>query len=104
MSIGDMQHAGEKRARIIPPDLVNQIIEEHLSATPVATEIHKQDTPEPTPAIMETAAAEPAPVEVPTLTQEEKLLQLAEAALPASDKLPAEKTLTPEEVEKLLHE
>jgi len=100
MSIGEMQHSGERRARIIPPDLVNQIIEEHLNAPHPAPPVAKEQAPPPSPAI----EAPPETPETPPLTQAEKLLQLADAALPQSDKLPNEKTLTPEEVAKLLHE
>lgn len=116
MNIADLQHNGLPRARILPPDLLTEIIEQHTKATfapaepvtpmaqatPPAIEVPDvviQPVPEPMPAAI--MAPEP-----PALSTEEKLLRMAEAVLPLSPE-PMPETpvvLSTDDVEKLLNE
>jgi hypothetical protein len=104
MNIGDLQHGGTVRARILPPDLLSEIIEQHAKAhipsapaTPAPPAPDLQPTYAPAPVI---APISPPPQLSPT----ERLLQAAEEVLPAANHAAAEQpTLSPEEVEKLLN-
>ena len=113
MNIADLQHNGLPRARILPPDLLTEIIEQHTKAAPAAVEAQApvmppatQETPppvmppiaEPVPQVM----AEPAG---PALSTEEKLLQMADALLPSSPEPQPETpvVLSTDDVEKLLN-
>lgn len=78
LGIADMQYKGGARARILPPDILNEIIEEHaksLAAKLLESAIPQPDPPPPEPA--------PSP--------------------PKGTALPDGPVLSPEEVEKLLN-
>lgn len=129
MGVAELSHKGGRRARILPPDLLNQIIEEHARAAPPA--------PAAAPAKAEVQAAPPASAPVPApeppavmqeepavmdeetailsapleISQEEIVSRLADELLPSGVPtiLPKpepspDMILTPEEVERLLHE
>ncbi|MFZ4540357.1 MAG: hypothetical protein ACOYNL_00925 [Rickettsiales bacterium] len=91
MNIGDLQHKGQTRARILPPEMVNEIIEKHTKATMPTLPTTQQEQP---------TLAE-APPE-PPLDPKERLMQMAQE-MPASPSEPPNKELSPEEVEKLLN-
>lgn len=112
MGIADLQHKGGVRARILPPEMVHEIIEEHAKAAVAAP-----STIEPAPAPIVQAAPEPvAMTEMdvintpPTqeLSQAEKIVKMAEETLPPSTAgaSPAAggEELQPDEVAKLLNE
>lgn len=117
MELADLQNKGRPRARILPPELLTEIIEQH----------HKAQEPEPEPVPPPVIDAAPAPVPAPQaesgLTAEEQIIQaplaqsveeriaqLADEVLPAKTEM-AEDPLTalddpilsPADVEKLLN-
>ena len=94
MNIGDLQSQGKNRPRILPPELVHEIIEQYAKATMLQSAAVQAVPAE---------AAVPAPLE-PQPSPEERIMALAnEVVLPAAP--PAEgKELSPEEVAKLLNE
>lgn len=113
MNIADLQHNGLPRARILPPDLLSEIIEQHTKAAPAAPE--SPATVEPTTAALPETIVQPVPEpmpaavmepEAPALSTEEKLLQMADALLPpAAEPLPETPVvLSTDDVEKLLNE
>jgi hypothetical protein len=113
MNIADLQHNGLPRARILPPDLLSEIIEQHTKAAPAAAEPQAPVEPPvaetPQPAAQPMAEPEPVPeVEpiAPALSTEETLLQMADAVLPdAPTPLPETPVvLSTDDVEKLLNE
>lgn len=130
MNIADLQHNGLPRARILPPDLLSEIIEQHTKAAPAAAEhqalvespIAEMSQPEApvahaAPPAIEVPdagvqpALEPVPAAVmepqaPALSTEEKLLQMADALLPPSPESMPETlvVLSTDDVEKLLNE
>lgn len=122
MNIADLQHNGLPRARILPPDLLSEIIEQHTKVSPAVTQpeapvaqaappaievpdVVIQPAPErvPAPMMKSVPVVEP---QAPALSTEEKLLQMAEAVLPSSPE-PMPETpvvLSTDDVEKLLNE
>ncbi len=101
MNLGDLRRDTTGRARILPPELLNEIIEQHVK-TAVASA--------PAPADMEALHAAPAPVEIPRPPEpsaEERLLDMAQTlpqtASPADEPMAEGEKLSPEEVEKLLN-
>ncbi len=111
MGIADLQHKGGTRARILPPEMVHQIIEEHVKA--VAAE---PPAPAPSAPAAPAAIAEPTPESIiaaaptePELSQAEKLVKMADETLPptptATTATPSSgEELHPDEVKKLLNE
>lgn len=114
MNIADLQHDGLPRARILPPDLLTEIIEQHTKAAPAVAEPQApvmqqaaQETPPPVmPPIAEPAPAPTMEPSAPALSTEEKLLQMAEALLPSSPEALPETpmVLSTDDVQKLLNE
>lgn len=101
MNLGDLQSSSGNRARIIPPDLLNEIIEEHTKAhMPVQAPL-----PEAVPATAPTSAVDDValPVAPPRETTKESLMEMADDLLPPSEPKAQETPLSPEEVEKLLN-
>jgi hypothetical protein len=106
MAIGDLQREGRIGARIIPPDLLLELIEDHAKAHNAATHA-AAPVPPAAP-----ASAPPPPITAAALppaasTPQERLLAAA-AAMPHSPPTPPSahtptETLSAEEVEKLLH-
>ncbi|MES2984778.1 MAG: hypothetical protein V4735_06305 [Pseudomonadota bacterium] len=98
MAIGDLQGNGLKRARILPPELISQIIEDHAKsvAATVAQVEAIAEAPRPAP---------PEPVPEESLSTEEKITRMAAEMFPSESAAPidADVKLSPEEVEKLLH-
>jgi hypothetical protein len=110
MNIGDLQSKGQNRARILPPELVNEIIEQHAKAmqTSAASEPKFVETeapinftapPIPEPFAPPVAAPEPA---APELTAQERILEMANDMLPTAQAA-EEVELSAEEVAKLLN-
>jgi hypothetical protein len=104
MMIADLQRQTSMRARILPPEMVTQIIEEHSKTAATSA------PPAPAPAAASVAPPVPDPIfeAAPTMSDSERLLKMADAVLPAttiSAAAPSEATteLSPEEVEKLLN-
>lgn len=95
MTLGDLQKNAQTRARILPPELLTEIIDAHNKAISATTAPPLPD-PEKTP------ASEPPPPE-PSLSPQEKLMQMAETLPPGDDKAAKESELSPEDVEKLLN-
>ncbi|MBX9726551.1 MAG: hypothetical protein K2X09_04725 [Rickettsiales bacterium] len=111
MNIADLQHKGGPRARILPPEMLSEIIEQHTRATmPQATSpelmtVSLPDEPEALPAIE--VVAEPAPAPEPELSTEEKIMQLADEALAPAPEPAAPfdtQSLSPDDVAKLLND
>lgn len=121
ITLTDLQSKNSHRQRILPPEMVQEIIAQHAAQSMPAPESPPVPSPPPPPAtenaeavdvpptapaaaIVE-AAREPAPqVETeaePMLSPHEKITQLADQLLPPA--APVADTLTPEEVEKLLN-
>ena len=105
VGVADMQYKGAARARILPPDMLSEIIEEH------AKSVASQAAPEPAPVAEIPAppvAAEPAPEPEPEISQLDKVTQMADEVLPPSGttttKNPDGPVLSPDEVKKLLNE
>ncbi len=99
MMIADLQRQTSLRARILPPEMVSQIIEDHVkvaSATAVQMAT-KAAMPEVTP--------QPEPVLENPVSDTQRLLQMAEAVLPETSEIMqrGDAELSPEEVEKLLN-
>jgi len=98
MQIGDLQRGGSVRARILPPEMLNEIIEQHSKAT-----LPPQPVDEPiaaTPALEHIVQLPP----VPQTTTEERVMQMAEEMLPSAAVTDEPNSvLSPEEVEKLLN-
>lgn len=120
VGLADLRMRKGPRERILPPELVHEIIEQHAKAThaepipsapptnPVA-QTPPQMAPEPVPIMPEVSVAEQVIQAPRELTVEEKISQLAEEVLPpvsTSPVLPPSEpggpTLSPDEVEKLL--
>lgn len=107
MGLADLQSRGMSRARILPAEMLQQIIEEHTAKQPIAA-------PEPVPEMVPESGEEPItedPVPpAPEPTAQEKITQMADEILPpasASSAVAAPKEnqpLTPEEVQQLLNE
>jgi hypothetical protein len=99
MHLSDLQRGGAVRARILPPEMLTEIIEQHSKATMPAPPAHEPVAPVLPPAVV--APAAPAVAEA---TTEERVMQMAQEMLPSA---PLEhdpnRVLSPEEVEKLLH-
>jgi hypothetical protein len=95
MNLGDLQSHSGNRARIIPPDLLNEIIEEHTKATMPAQALLPEMVPAATPA--------PEVNSVPRETTKESLMEMADNLLPPSEPMAQDAPLSPEEVEKLLN-
>lgn len=110
MNIADLQHNGSPRARILPPELLSEIIEQHSKATmppPVPPEPLEEIVP--APIVQPEPEQVPEPEPQPEISTEEKLLQMADETLPSVAPAPAATaaapdTLSPEEVAKLLNE
>ncbi len=113
MHLGDLQRGGSVRARILPPELLNEIIEQHSKASlppqpvdepsppPVSASVTEVSAPVPVVAVPE---PEPTPEPAPQVSTEERVMQLAEEMLPtAAAAEDANAVLSPEEVEKLLN-
>lgn len=93
MNIGDLQAKGGNRARILPPELLNEIIEQHTKAT-------MQTAPAaPEPAPVQASAAVPAP----ELSPQERIMEMAEKVVPQAAEPESPPELSPEEVAKLLN-
>ena len=99
MTIGDLRSKGQVRARILPPELLNEILEQHAkAATPP---IAPPAAPEPG-AVMPEPFTPPAPAPVvPELSPQERILEMTKDLPKAEPE--AERELTPEEVEALLN-
>lgn len=107
MNIADLQHKGGPRARILPPEMLSEIIEQHARATMP----HAPSSPEPLPEL-EAQQSEPA-IEAPIASPpeperstEEKIMQLADEALAPASETPVPEqaeSLSPEDVAKLLN-
>ena len=105
MNISDLQAKGIGRARILPPDLLNEIIEQHAKATmppapvappPAAAPVQEVIMPEPEP--------EPEPLPpAPEPTPQERIFEMAKDVLPPASEPQGEHELSPEEVAKLLN-
>ena len=99
MTIGDLQRKSEVRARILSPEMLSEIIGAHTKPVPApAAPVAADPVVQPEP-----VAAAPAPE--PELSPQERILQLAQEALPETPPaVPAtDHNLSPEEVEKLLN-
>ena len=95
MNLSDLQSPTGNRARIIPPDLLNEIIEEHTKAhmpaqAPLPEAVSVQPQPEEEPAAL------------PETTRE-SLAAMADKLLPPSPPAGEEAPLSPEEVQRLLN-
>lgn len=108
MRIGDLQVNTLGKARILPPELLTQIIEDHVRAhMPAAVAQAVADVVDPAP---EPVSVAPAPAQPTPPSPEELVKQLAaEMDLPsAKEGAPAAPAqggnLTPEEVQRLLNE
>ena len=105
MNIGDLRSKGANRARILPPELVNEIIEQHAKATmpqmPMA-EVAVLNTPiQP---VNYAIAIVPEPViEEPARSPQERIMELAQEIAPSAPSAEEEVELSAEEVEKLLN-
>jgi hypothetical protein len=95
MRLGDLQPNNHNRLRILPPDLLHEIIEKHTKAA----------LP-PMPADEASAPAPPAPIThvQQEVSPKERLMELAEEVMPSpAASSAAEESLSPEDVEKLLN-
>ncbi len=116
MHLSDLTPGGTTNARILPPELLTEIIEEHLRGhqPPAAAPAPKPApapimAPEPEP---EQPTPPPAPVPDPheQLSPEARLLAVADEVLPPSSSASAQPAasadtgLSPDEVDKLLNE
>jgi hypothetical protein len=86
MNIADLQNKGGPRARILPPEMLSEIIEQHTRATmPQAASpeplLEAAPAPQPLPKHEEPTPQMVAPPSEPELSPEEKLLKLADEAL-----------------------
>lgn len=116
MNIADLQHDGKPRARILPPDLLSEIIAQHTkSAMPPSASAEPimaaSTLPEPALSAVHAEPIAQAPLvpEVmrePELSTQEKILQMADEVLASAVEAPVEpiKDLSPDDVKKLLHE
>jgi len=125
MNIGDLQHKGVHRARILSPEMVSEIIEQHARVAmagadapkPAPAEV-KPEAPVPAAPVTEEVApspattnqpavAEPVPEPEPQDSIEDRITQMAGEILPSAEEVRAgpqeEPNLSPEEVEKLLN-
>lgn len=104
MTIGDLQRKGLPRARILSPELLSQIIEEHTKAVMPAPVEPPPVAPAP-PASATLSEIRNTPVFDAELSTEERITKLAAEVLPGDLDVapPEEKELSPEEVEKLLN-
>lgn len=107
MGIADLRDKGGNRARILPADLLYQIIEEHAKNAPVAP----VPDPEPVRAVAPQDPEELALPVQPEMTQAEKVVKMAAEILPQSAPAAApaaaadsKPELNPDEVQKLLNE
>ena len=103
MNISDLQAKGIGRARILPPELLNEIIEQHAKAAmpqaPAAPPVPVQEAPVP----VAVPFVEPAPVAPPELTQQDRIYEMAKDVVPPAAEPEGEVVLSPEEVAKLLN-
>lgn len=98
MALGDLQRQGVVRARILPPEMLTEIIEEYTKATMTPAQPAVAAPVNPLPEAIVQPDAE--------LSTKERIAQLANEALPGTKDVTApgeEKVLSPEEVEKLLN-
>lgn len=108
MNLGDLQNAGVPRARILPPEMLTEIIEGYAkTAQPAAVETPAPPAPQPfsaPPASSLPSESEIAAPVAPSLTPEERVLQAAEAVFQEDAAAEQDETdLSPEDVEKLLN-
>ncbi len=104
MQIGDLQRRSSVRARILPPEMLNEIIEQHSKSSLPPPPVDEPTMPMVVPVEMPAEpVVEQAPPAAPEPTTEERLLQMAEEMLPSATVDDPNRTLTPEEVEKLLN-
>lgn len=104
MTLKDLPGGKLGSARILPPEMLNEIIDEHLKsigAVPAAAE--PAPVISPPAAVEEEAPVVPAPVPEPHMSTEEKITQMAAEVLPSEADLKQEENLSPDEVEKLLN-
>lgn len=107
LRLSDLQQKGKVQSRILPADLLNSIIEEHVRAiNPALVADAVAETMQSMAAPVEAApplpTPMPAPPPEPQMTQEERITRMAEEVLPKAE--PAQETvLSPEEVQKLLN-
>ena len=103
MNLGDLRRSGIGRARILPPEMLSEIIEKHTKTT--LPPVPESEPPAPE-VLQEVPPPVPPSAEAPSASPQERLLEMADAMLPEAA-LPAdaapERVLTPEEVEKLLN-
>lgn len=97
MNVGDLRQKSGIHARILPPELLQEIIEEHTKHTPEMVSMHAADVNAQTP-------ISPAP----ELSPAEKLVAIAQEFPSASERAPAAdasaEALSPDDVKKLLDE
>jgi hypothetical protein len=100
MNIGDLQAKGISRARILPPELLSEIIEQHARSTmpqaPVAP------PPAPVQQVPEPAPVSPVPPE-PEPTPQERIVEMAKDVVPPAPEPEGDVELSAEEVAKLLN-
>lgn len=111
IGIADLQYKGGLRARILPPSLLHEIIEEHKQhhMIPVIEPMEIEPVATSEAAVEQEVSAEPLALVVePTPSTEETITQLANEILPSAADAPKAaldtETLSPEEVQKLLNE
>ena len=105
MGIAELQNKCMTRARILPVDMLHEIIEEHAKQIAEEPELIAVEEPQSETAI---EVFEEETVREPELSPAEKLAELADEVLSPTPPPPVVEpsgipTLTPEEVEKLLH-
>lgn len=114
INIHDLQNRSRIHARILPPEMLSQIIEDHVKATIEPTPAPAVIAPPPVAVAIPEVAPEEVlipPLPQPTLSPKEKLLQAADEvfaqnpppAVVESQPAIAENVLSPEDVEKLLN-
>lgn len=109
MQIGDLQRGGSVRARILPPEMLNEIIEQHsqsnLPPKPVDEPSAPADVINSAPESFVEQQPEKilAPRPAPEPTTEERVMQMADEMLPSAPMDKLSPILSPEEVEKLLN-
>ncbi len=109
MTLGDLQRTGVPRARILPPEMLNQIIEAHTkSKSPLAVQNQLEEAPQHFPVSESLSAPSPAATPNPALataSPKERITQMMEEMFTEAAPAPSEQgpVLSPEEVERLLN-
>lgn len=100
MTISDLQAKGIGRARILPPELLNEIIEQHAKAT-----MPQAPVPPPPAPVQEAPPPAPEPMALPEpeLSQQERIVEMAKDVVPPAPEPEGNVELSAEEVAKLLN-